>query len=224
MLNDITYKEKFAILTPLMPYVIENVKKDLKNDHIRTDGIFARHYFSGKNHNKLSVEELSEAYTHALAHQESAEAIGEFIANRWLLNHGEVYHFFEEELSKINPDFSSLEVLDPQVSVVLMEKAISAFGAPTTYLFCVLNSVVFPDEIFQQLAKKAQDELKNKAENTAKEKERLSAEMMERNHEQQIARLTDKYEKKLMGLQKKYVTDTEALKKQVAILQRKLHA
>ena len=39
-----------------------------------------------------------------------------------------------------------------------------------------------------------------------------------------MARLTDKYEKKLMGLQKKYQLDQEALKKQLAALQRKLQA
>ncbi len=40
--------------------------------------------------------------------------------------------------------------------------------------------------------------------------------------EREIARLTDKYEKKLAGLQKKYITDMENFKKQISQLQRKL--
>jgi hypothetical protein len=53
--------------------------------------------------------------------------------------------------------------------------------------------------------------------------EKQSAETLEKAYEREIARLTDKYEKKLQGLQKKYLFDTEALKKQIATLQRKLN-
>ena len=42
------------------------------------------------------------------------------------------------------------------------------------------------------------------------------------NFETEMARVKDKYEKKLNGLQKKYQVDVENLKKQIAQLQRKL--
>ena len=46
---------------------------------------------------------------------------------------------------------------------------------------------------------------------------------MQSHYDQQITRLTDKYEKKLQGMQKKYIQDIETLKKQITLLQRKLN-
>ena len=96
------------------------------------------------------------------------------------------------------------------------------FGAAQTYLFSVLNSVVFPDAIFKEMETKARQEQHTVGEEKKRQDEQLSADAMKREHEREVARLTDKYEKKLIGLQKKYVTDVESLKKQVSLLQRKL--
>lgn len=223
MLKDATYKDKFALLSTWMPSIIDVVKRDLKNDHLRHDAPFVRSYFTGKVLNKLALDELVEAYQHAIAEGERGEELGEFIANRWLLKNAELYHYFEQELTKINPDFSDLELLDAAVATGLMEQALTQFSAPQTYVFCVLNSVVFPQEVFKKLEERAKKHVEQEETAAAVRCESESKEALIRNHEQQVARLTDKYEKKLLGMQKKYTADVEALKKQIAALQRKLN-
>ena len=81
--------------------------------------------------------------------------------------------------------------------------------------------MVFPKEIYDELALKAQHETAKKEAEASSAQELLNLENTQRHYEQQIARLTDKYEKKISGLQKKYVQDTDNLKKQLAQLQKK---
>lgn len=223
MLKDATYKEKFARLNPWLPVIIEVIKKDLRNEHLKKDWMFVKYYFPGKNVNKLTSEELVQAYKHSLESGEKIEELGEFLTNRWLLKNTDLYSFFEEELSRINPNFQELEILDSKTASSLMENAVKHFGALNTYIFSVLNSVVFPDETFNILEKRAEEESKKCAAEAKILQEKQSIDEMKRDYEQQIARLTDKYEKKLIGFQKKYHNDIDMLKKQVSGLQRKLN-
>lgn len=221
MLKDATFKEKFTILKSWMPSIVEDIKKDLKNDHLQNDRAFTKAYFAGKPVNKLSVQELSQGYSQALE-SDASEQIGEFICNRWLLKNTELYNYFENELRQISENFSELTEIDKEKSLNITEKAIEQFGAPKTYLFAVLNSVVFPKEVFEQLNKRAQQaEVHNQAQ-AQQAAQQLSSEELQKSYEEKIARLTDKYEKKLQGLQKKYITDTETLKKQIVNLHKKL--
>lgn len=224
MYKDTTFKEKFAILNPWMPLIIETIKKDLKNEHLRKDVVFLKTYFPSKNPAKLTTEEMVKAYAHAVANADNGENLGEFLTNRWLLKNGEIYHFFEEELNTLYPNFTELTEIEPAKANVLMSNAVDKFGAPSTYLFAVLNSVVFPKETYKTLGEKAHTAIQEKTEREAAEQEKQDAEDTQRSHEREIARLTDKYEKKLSGLQKKYIQDVDALKKQISILQRKLEA
>ncbi len=222
MHKDTTYKEKFTILQEWFPSIIEAVKKDLKNDHLRQDPLFCKQYFTGKNFNKLSVEELVPAYGKAIKESEKGEELAEFISNRWLFRNSELYDFFEKKLSQIDPNFTEIQEIKLEDSKQIISEAIQTYGAPATYLFCVLNSVVFPQEVYHDLSHQAKREVKQ-AEQTAKEnEERFSLESLKQSYEEQIARLVDKYEKKLAGFQKKYTHDVDSLKKQIAHLQRKL--
>jgi hypothetical protein len=222
MLKESTYKEKFAMLQPWMTLIIETTKKDLKNDHLKRDPAFVRQYLPGKNAAKLTTEEMVNAYTKVIAEGEKGEELAEFIANRWMLKHSDIYHYFEQELSKINPNFSEIKDIDKQTATKIMEGAVQQFGSIATYLFCIFNSVVFPEDVYKQLGSHASEAaLEKKAENQ-KNTEEASLEALKRNHEQQMARIIDKYEKKILGLQKKYILDVETLKKQIANLQRKL--
>jgi hypothetical protein len=223
MLKDTTYKEKFVLLQDWLPAIIEAVKKDLKSEHLKQDWQFVKKYFANKNLNKLTAEELVEGYRMALAQEEKSEELAEFISNRWLLKNSEIYYFFEQALSKLNPEFSELEELDQTLSTKLMENSVNEFGAEKTYLFAVINSVVFPKKIYDQLKSHAEKDTRKAKENAIQEAEHKSIEAIHSSYQQQIARLTDKYEKKLQGLQKKYIVDTDALKKQISTLQRKLN-
>lgn len=228
MLKDTTFQEKFAMLKNWLPALIDEIKRDLKNEHLKHDYTFVKTYFNGKAVPKITVEELAEAYEKALAVDPRAEAIGEFIAQRWLAKNTDLYAFFSAELEKIAPNFSELELIQDEVGLPLAAEAIEQHGAVKTYLFSVLNSVVFSPELFDKLDQQAFAEamaLRSEAANSATEQEQLrSIDQLKSKYEQQISRLTDGYEKKLSGWHKKHFTEMDQLKKQIATLQRKLHA
>ncbi len=209
------------MLRPLLSLLIEDIKKDVKNEHLKNDILFCKQYLPGKNIAKATTADLADAYAAAMENSEYAEKIAEFLSQRWLLQNTDLYDFFEETLMKIDPNFTELEMLDSEISKKIVQEAIQTHGALNTYFFSVINSVVFPKEIYAELSRKAQDETTKKEEEAAKAQQQMTLENMQRHYEQQIARLTDKYEKKISGLQKKYVQDTENLKKQLAQLHKK---
>lgn len=223
MLKDASYKEKFQILKSWMPEIAEAVKKELKNEHLKKDWIFAKKYFPGKNLNKITADELSTGYLAAIAEEEKGEEIAEFISNSWLLKNSELYDYFEKELTKVNKDFSAIEKLESTASSKIREGAVAQFGAYHTYLFSVLNSVAFQEEDFNLLNEDAKKESDNKKEVEEDSLNLKMTEDLDKNYKLQIARLSDKFEKKILGLQKKYTQDTEALKKQIASLQASLN-
>jgi hypothetical protein len=222
MYKTATFKEKFVDIQEWIPLLIEAVKKDLRNEHLKNDILFVKKFLSSKNIHKVTTEELAEAYQKAIQEEEKGEELAEFITSRWLLKNSELYEFFERELSAIAPDFTKLEELNADQARGLIDASVNEFGAPHTYLFSVLNSVVLPQESFQELKELARKHQLAEVQIAEQNAEQLSADIIRKNSEREIARLTDKYEKKLSGLQKKYVADVDNLKKQVAQLQRKL--
>lgn len=222
MYKNASYKDKFSSIRDWMPSIVDVIKRDLKNDHLRNDLYFVKTFFSSKNLNKITNDELAEAYLKALATEAKSEEIGDFITSRWLLKNTDLYELFERRLSQLSPDFTALEELDLATSQEIAKEAVNAFGATKTYIFAVLNAVVFPEAVFKQLRDQAVKELKSEKAQQETVAEKLSLEKMQQVFERDIARLTDKYEKKLAGMQKKYIVDVESLKKQIATLQRKL--
>lgn len=222
MYKNATYKEKFADLQEWIPLLIDAVKKDLRNEHLKKDFFFVKKFLSSKNIHKISTDELAQAYQKAIQEEEQGEELAEFITSRWLLKNSDLYEFFEQQLSQINPDFTNLEEIAPAQAQALIDASVREFGAPHTYLFSVLNSVVFPKENFQKLKTQAQQHQEKQEEETRQNIDQMNADQMRKSFEREMARMADKYEKKLTGMQKKYVTDIENLKKQLAQLQRKL--
>lgn len=222
MLKDTNYQEKFVILNDWIPVIIDEVKKDLRQDHLKRDIGFARQFFPSKNPSKLTLDELVSGYDKALAKPEIAEELGEFISNRWLLKNTDLYYFFEENLKKVTNDFQDLKELERPFADKLAEEASRLFGPGKVYLFSVLNSVVFPKEVLETLRKEAEKERAKKIAKESEDIENKSWQDKEKNYQLQIARLEDRYEKKILGLQKKYQIDIETLKKQIATLQRKV--
>ena len=222
MLKEATYKEKFQILKNWMPMVIDVIKKDLKNDHLRKDWGFAKKYFAGKNLNKITNLELVEGYNQAMSQDEKGEEIAEFISNCWLLKNGELYHYFEKKLTEVNPNFSEIELLEKAKSQEIANEAAKEFGANNTYLFSVLNSVAFQEADLKQLKTSAENETVKEIKDSEEKEKYQSIDEVVKSYDVKLARSTDKYEKKIQGLQKKYLLDTESLKKQIASLQTKL--
>ncbi|MCB1149158.1 MAG: hypothetical protein KDK48_03255 [Chlamydiia bacterium] len=212
MFKDATPLERYPWIKGHTDALIRDIRKDLKQDHLKKDTAFLKKYFPGKVPNKLTQEELAAVYGAVLA--EGDEALWDFAAERWLLKHTDIYNLFEHELKKVSEDFSSLTELDKAAAEKLMEESVARFGAVNTLLFAVLNSVVFPKSVYEKLSALA--EVKEEVE------ESDSSDSLERKYEQQIKRLEERYEKKLAGMERKYLADTAALKKQISTLQRKL--
>lgn len=221
MLKETGYKEKIEMLAPWFEEIIDDIKKDLKNEHLKIDRPFCKKYFLGKGPAHITVPEMKEAYQADIS--SGNVGLGEFIATRWLLKNTDVYSLFEEKLSGITGDFEQLEELPQEVSVALMRTSTKQFGAKKTYLFAVFNSVVFPPSVYAELKEMAEKETHLVREEQKVQRSAESLEALQQKHEREIAALTDRYEKKLGGLQKKYLQDMEALKKQISTLHKKLN-
>lgn len=222
MLKNSTYTEKLKMMEELFSCIVKDIKKDLKNEHLKNNRLFLKTYFSNQNLNKITEEELSEGYLKSIANADNTEELGEFFANRWLMKNTDLYDFFERELSQISPNFTELEILEDNVAKELMENSITNFGATKPFIFSIFNSVVFPEKILNQFKSHAIEEKKQEAIKQKQDEQDLQAKKEEKNIDQIIARLTDKYEKKISGLEKKYYTDIATLKKQITNLEHKL--
>lgn len=222
MSNEKNFKEKLIELEEWMPEIVDCVKKDLRSEHLKKDYNFSKKYFPGKNINKLENQEIIDGYVKALREEPEADSLAEFIVHHWIFKNSELYHFFEERLSKINPDFTEIKELSAEQADALEKEAFKEFGARKTYIFSQLNGVAFSKDHLKKMAGASIKERAESAKNAVQEAEARSLEEMKAAHAREIARLTDKYEKKLLGVQKKYAQDVEALKKQLSNLHRKM--
>lgn len=220
MIKESGYQEKIELVGPWLTTVIEEIKKDLKNEHLKVDREFCKRYFLGKGANMITVAEMAEAYIKDIS--EGNVGLGEFIASRWLLRHTDIYALFEEKLAQVNPDFDALSEIDDVMAQDLVKESTASFGATQTYLFALFNSVVFTDTLYEKLRESALIETEQKLENEQKEQVERSLEAMQKRHQRELAALSDRHEKKLSGMMKKYLNDTETLKKQIRTLQIKI--
>lgn len=207
-------KDKCAQLAPWMKQIISSVKKDLRKEHLEKDRLFCQKYFAGKLPAKLSAAEIAEGYLAALENDGRAEELAEYILSRWLMKNTDVYNFFAKELSSISADFSELKSFSATDEARLKTRALEQFDAEVIYLFSVINEIVFSPLTFDELRMLAIAEQAGRQQPTP-----TNADV---DYPQQIARLTDKYEKKIAGWERKYDNDIKALKKQIAQLQRQL--
>jgi hypothetical protein len=220
MLKETGYQEKIELLAFWLEEIVDIIKKDLKAEHLRVDKTFCKKYFFGKNPSHISAKEMAVAYQSDIA--AGNVGLAEFIATRWLLRNTDIYGYFETKIKAITPDFEALEELPQELSISLVNESIAQFGAKKTYLFSVFNSVVFSPSLYAQLKAWAEKETEERRCAHAAEEKAESLEAMQQKHSREMAALSDRYEKKLSGMQKKYLQDTEALKKQIRALQKKL--
>lgn len=211
MLKETGYQEKIEMLAPWLEEIIDTVKKDLKSEHLKVDRPFCKKYFLGKNPAQIQLKEMVQAYRVDIA--SGNVGLGELIATRWLLKHTDIYAFFEEKIRPITQDFEQLMELPQEISLLLLQGAVQQFGAKKTYLFSVFNSVVFPPDLYASLRELAAKDVRQ---------EEGVSNALEQREKRELAALVDRYEKKLNGMQKKYLQDVASLKKQISTLQKKL--
>lgn len=196
--------------------VLSTIKKDIKHEHLQSDLEFYQKYFGNRPKNRLTTEEIFAAYEKELAI--GNEGIAEWVVNRWVFKHGDLYQHFADRLSEINPDFNAIKTLTLEESQKVLAGTEASFGAIPTFLFSLLNGVVFPKQVLDELEKKAKLEREQREAAQEENKEQESFEKVIASQKREIARL----EAKLLGVQKKYTKDTEMLKNQIKTLQKKL--
>lgn len=212
-------KNPFLAVRPWIADILHAIKKDIKADHLAVDRNFYKIHFGARPLNKLTLEEIFTVYEKELL--DGNEELVEWAVNRWVFKHGDLYQRFANQLSLIHPEFYTIESLTEEQSERLIA-SLSDSSASEIYLFSRLNGVVFPESIFERLRIAAEKE----------SEEAKAAEVRERDEESVIkelerlrrdaSRFKEKYEDKLAGVQRKYQTDIEALKKQIRSLQQKL--
>lgn len=221
MIDELPYKNKFELLSPWNKEMIVSIKKEVKTELTKKDSILTQRLFDRKKVDKLSMDEMAALCIHKVI-ETGDEELGEWIVSRWVFKHAEIYQFFAQELSAINPKFDEIEVIELSKEKFLLTYAIEHFGAIDSYIFCVLNSVVLSKEAEQSLKAKAEEELREKKAREEKMAPVLSMEEVKQKYEAEILKLTDKYEKRLLGVARKHQVDVEGFRKQISQLQRKL--
>lgn len=218
MVREDSYRIKFQKLQPWMEEIFRPLKKDLRNDHLLKSAAFVQKHFPKRPLDKLTTQEFALAYIQEIV--DGDEELGEKVVTRWMMKNAELYQFFADELSKINPQFDEIESLSKEVSAPLLNTSVSQFGSIATYIFCVMNAVVLGEEQFLKLREMAL--AAKEAEFASEEKPAETVESVHEYYAKEIRKLTEKYEKRVQGVERKYVQDVEGLKKQIAQLHKKM--
>jgi hypothetical protein len=219
MIKEDSYKIKFDKLQPWINDIFQAVKKDMRNEHLLKTPSFVQKHFAKKAVDKLTLQEFASAYQKEIA--EGDEDLGEKVIARWVLKNAELYQFFASELSKINPKFDEIDSISNEASAFLLNASIRQFGASATYIFSIINAVVFTEE---QLSKLREIALAEKANEAPKEEKSSfgSIDAVKEHYEKEMRKLSEKCEKRMQGVERKYIQDVEGLKKQIAQLHKKL--
>ncbi len=214
-------KNPFITVRPWISQILTEIKKDIKKDHLTQDKHFYKTHFGSRPLNKLTQDEINAVYERELL--SGNEGLVDWAVNRWVFKHGELYQRFADALSAIHPEFSTIESLTDEESARLLD-SVQDCGAREVFLFSRLNSVVFSEAVFERLQKAAEAEEAAAGRRKVEEGEEISLKQELERLRRDAARDKEKYEVKLSGVQRKYQTDIDALKKQIRSLQQKLES
>jgi hypothetical protein len=209
-------QNKFETIQSWIPGILSAIKHDIKTDHLPGSPQFVKTHFGNRPLSRVNMDEIYKAYEKDLLSGD--KELEEWVINHWVFKHGDIYTHFADRLSQVSEDFGSIEKLTHEESNKILEGAVERFGALPCYLFSVLNGVVFPEAVLTGLRDLAE---KEEAEKKAGEVGKAKEQSVE-SYVQEIARLHKKHEERLSGVMKKYVTEVEALKKQIRSLQKQL--
>jgi hypothetical protein len=214
-------KEKFQTIEPWLVQILHTIKKEIKTEHLSKSPSFYKTYFGNRPLNRLTNEEICTVYQKELLQGENEE-IGEWVINRWVFRHGDIYQHFADRLSQIHPDFDTIKNLDDAQSEKVLSGSVEAFGALPVYLFAILNGVVLSPSALKSLRETAEKEQAAQTQEKAALERSENLEQMLERQKNEMLRLEKKYEDKLAGVMKKHAVDVAALKSQIRSLQHQL--
>jgi GTP cyclohydrolase I len=153
MIKEESYREKFIRLEPWIDAIFKVIKKEIKNEHLRNTPQLLKKYFYKKFFNKLTNEEIKQAYLKEIL--EGNDEVSEWVISRWMYKNINIYQFFSMHLTRINPEFDKIETIPEAVALPLMQSAALQFGPVSVYIFSVFNEVAFSAPIFEALRAEA---------------------------------------------------------------------
>lgn len=210
---------QFQILQPWMPQILNAIKREIKTEHLPGAPVFHRAHFGSKPISRLTAEEMFKAYETELVG--GNQELAEWVINRWVFKHGDMYNHFAKRLSEINPNFEEIKTITEAQADYILDGATEAFGPINLFLFSLLNGVVFPEVVLNRLKSAAEQALKVSETSESQKIETLEERVAR--YQKEISKIEEKCELKIAGVMKKYATDVESLKKQIRSLQQRLN-
>jgi hypothetical protein len=206
-----TWAGRYSLLTPWFFDIINAVKRDCKNEHLRLNPGFVREHFSGMPLHRITLDEMRAVYLRLILG--GNDQLAEFISNRWLFRNMELYNFFEKALSEVLPDFEKISELTQEQAEKLIREASEKFSCEDVFCFVVLNDVVIPQDVFNRLQRQAVEALAKRQ----KEAENQGGSPEEK-WRQEVERLKERQEKKIQEMTKRHQQEVVRLNSEIAKL------
>lgn len=216
MVKSISYQEKVEKIGEWIPQILEEIKREIKREHLRKAPAFLQKFFGGKNINAITTEEIVDVYT-ALLKRSEPQFVDQ-ICYFWQVKHPELYPFFQSKLQVISEDVAEITEIEDALACKIVEESVAQFGAVNTYLFSLFYEVALSDAIFESLRARALEETKSASAIAQQEEETRNCELLRIQHERLMTRMREKYEKKLSALEEKYHTDIGRLRRELTEL------
>lgn len=206
-----TWAGRFSLLTPWFFDIMNAVKRDCKNEHLRLNPAFVREHFSGMPVHRITIDEMRAVYLRLIL--AGNDQLAEFISNRWLFRNMELYNFFEQALSEVSPEFEKISELTEEQAEKLIRESTEKFGCESVFCFVALNDVVIPQDVFNRLQRESVESLAKRQK--AAEDQGGSPEERLR---QEVERLKDRQEKKIQEMTKRHQQELQRLNAEMAKL------
>lgn len=124
----------------------------------------------------------------------------------------DLYSFFEKALSEVSSEFEKIPELTPEQADKLIREACEKFNVENVFCFVVLNEVVIPNAIFNQLQRQAVEAL------AKRQKEADENESSEEKFRKEMERLKERQEKKLQEMITRQQREVQKLNAEIATL------
>ena len=111
--------------------------------------------------------------------------------------------FFESKLKTINENVTEITEIEEETAIQIKEEALQEFNPKKVYIFSLLNSVVFSNDILDELAILAENYTDEEEKESIETKDLKNSKEIIQRYENEIQRIKNRYEKKLSGMQKK---------------------
>ena len=90
MIKDLVLKSKFAFIQEFFGKIIQDIRKDVRQEHLKKDKAFIQKHFAKNSIDKVSAEEIEKAYFTELS-IEGNNDLSNWVISKWILKHAEVY-------------------------------------------------------------------------------------------------------------------------------------